>query len=491
MAAALGLLLWMGGMGCEASVPGGPKTTSGPGVLVFAGSGQGGDRLVIRAVGDVLLHGRLLRQGCARPERFRSLWRQVAPLLAAADIAYANLEGPTAAGVTPDGEECSDPGLVPDGHVYSSDPSALNYPPALLRDLAASGIDLVSTANNHALDRGSLGVERTLEAARLAGLSTSGTRAETTSSCYTMVTTRGFRLAWLACTFHTNGYADQDDQVQYCTRDLDSTVELVRSLAGRRDVDAVLVTPHWGPEYQTRPDARQVRFAHAVLEAGALAVIGAHPHVLQPPEKVLTRDGRETLVAYSLGNFVSGQLGLARATSALLHLELARDRQGLTRIREAVFVPLVMRHAPGASEVLLADPSVGDGTTRQALRLTATVLGAGNLVLPAQASPGVPGQGPTTSPVTMAWRPVPSLAEPTVAPKVQAPPAVKPPDAVVEETGAGPEDSSPDPDAGGDELYTGKTVAAGTEGLTGPFGQEPTSDLAPEDADPKQTGPEW
>jgi poly-gamma-glutamate synthesis protein (capsule biosynthesis protein) len=77
--------------------------------------------------------------------------------------------------------------------------------------------------------------------------------------------------------------------------------------AARAHCDLLLVSIHWGIEYATAPRPVDVDLAHDMLEAGASAVIGHHPHVLQPIETYVTRDQRSTIVAYSLGNFLSNQ----------------------------------------------------------------------------------------------------------------------------------------------------------------------------------------
>ena len=76
-------------------------------------------------------------------------------------------------------------------------------------------------------------------------------------------------------------------------------------------------------EAQLQPERRQVEWARDIAEAGATAIIGQHPHVMQPMEKITASDGREVPVAYSLGNFVSGQIGLPRRSTAILLLGLA------------------------------------------------------------------------------------------------------------------------------------------------------------------------
>jgi poly-gamma-glutamate capsule biosynthesis protein CapA/YwtB (metallophosphatase superfamily) len=77
----------------------------------------------------------------------------------------------------------------------------------------------------------------------------------------------------------------------------------------------VIVTPHWGKEYRRRADRAQRKLAARLAEAGATAVIGSHPHVLQPGRRSWHADGRETLVVYSLGNFASHQPELPRRSS--------------------------------------------------------------------------------------------------------------------------------------------------------------------------------
>jgi poly-gamma-glutamate synthesis protein (capsule biosynthesis protein) len=110
-------------------------------------------------------------------------------------------------------------------------------------------------------------------------------------------------------------------------------VELVRAAAAEHD--AVVVSLHWGDEYTTQPRPADVELAHALCDAGALVVIGHHPHVLQPVEVYRRPDGNSAVIAYSLGNFISNQSrnyvhGVTPASvaatrdGALLRVRLAR-----------------------------------------------------------------------------------------------------------------------------------------------------------------------
>lgn len=314
------------------------------GYLGFARACEARERVVVAAVGDLLLHHELQIQATTAEQRFRVLWAGVDDLLQAADVTYGNLEVPLAAGVLRSGAETTDPGLVFDRKVYTSYPR-FNVNPLLAEDLRLSGFDVVSTANNHALDRGPLGADRTLAALDAAKLKHTGTRARGESGPWHAVTeAKGLRIAWLACTMHTNMIEDPDGQVLRCFDDPEAVAGEVRRLAAAPEVDAVIVTPHWGKEYEPRPHKQQRQFARRWAEAGATAIVGNHPHVLQPWEKLTTADGREVLVAYSLGNFVSHQPDLGKRTTAILYVGLGRAAAGgKAFVTGAGYVPVHVR----------------------------------------------------------------------------------------------------------------------------------------------------
>lgn len=279
------------------------------------------------AVGDVLLHGSLQRHAANHPEGMHSLWAAWEPLLTEATQAYANLEGPVAPGLTASGRQIADPGPVFDNRVYTSYPQ-FNYPPVLVQALVDSGIDIVSTANNHSLDRGAAGIDATIAQLRAQGLAWSGTRAQSDPTPWspTLVERDGLRLAWIACAEHTNGLRDRMEQVQPCATD--AIVEQVRAVRLAEPHAGIIITPHWGPEYAKRPTAQQQAQAKAWAIAGADVILGAHPHVPQPMQVEPGLEGHRALVVYSLGNFVSGQFHRLE-TQASMAVELEWEgRQG-------------------------------------------------------------------------------------------------------------------------------------------------------------------
>jgi poly-gamma-glutamate synthesis protein (capsule biosynthesis protein) len=350
------------------------------GYLGFSRACEARERLVVAAVGDLLLHHELQIQATKAPNRFRVLWAGVEDLLQRADLTYANLEVPLAAGVLRSGEETADPGLVFDRKVYTAYPR-FNVHPSMAEDLVTSGVDVVSTANNHALDRGSLGADKTIAALKAAGLKYTGTRARDQEKApwHTTTNARGLTLAWLACTLHTNMIEDTARQVLRCFDD--KTVETeVRRLAKDPAIDAVIVTPHWGKEYAPEPSKQQKEYARAWAEAGAAAIVGSHPHVLQPWEKLGTQDGREVLVAYSLGNFVSHQPELPKRSTIVLVFGLGRARAGEKAfVTGAGYVPVHVRETDAEYFAEAIDRVGGPADSRE---LIVNMFGADNVVAP-------------------------------------------------------------------------------------------------------------
>jgi poly-gamma-glutamate synthesis protein (capsule biosynthesis protein) len=306
-----------------------------------------GERATVAAVGDVLIHHELAKQAVSDDGRFRSIWAGVADLLARADVTYANLEGAIAPGLAKNARKVRDPGHTFDGVVYTGYPR-FNYHPSLAADLLADGVDVVSTANNHTFDRELAGIDATIDALRDAGLKFTGTRRgdEGGKGGYAVTDAGPLKVAWIACAGFTNRHKDLDTkQLIRCDSDDGTVLRLIRKLSAQDDIDAVFVTPHWGKSYVHEPRKQEVDWAHEWLDAGATAVFGGHPHVLQPWEQYVTKDGRQTFVVYSLGNFVSHQPELPRRTTAIVYLGLTRDAEGVTHINGAGYVPVHVRQA--------------------------------------------------------------------------------------------------------------------------------------------------
>jgi poly-gamma-glutamate synthesis protein (capsule biosynthesis protein) len=351
--------------------------------LTFRDGCRPGPRVRIAAVGDLLFHEALQRRALAPGSDFRRFWQPVQPILDRADIVYGNLEGPAAHGVAAGGSAIKDPGRMLDGRVYGKSPGFLvfNYHPSVITDLKASGFTVVSTANNHAADRGALGIDRTIDNLRAAGLAFTGTRRRGQEAAPWSTTTRarGLAVAWLACTYSTNGIPDRAGQVLDCYRQRDVVMGELARLAADAAVDAVILTPHWGQEYSPQPLASDRAYAREAIEAGADAVLGAHPHVLQPWEKLRAGNGREGLVIYSLGNFVSNQQRPEQRSGIIALIELTRpEGEQRARVTAAGFVPTWVEFTPAGHRVT---EIVGEPRSRtDPLAATLRLLPKGNRV---------------------------------------------------------------------------------------------------------------
>jgi len=303
----------------------------------------GSERLSLTIVGDVLLHWQLQQLGYARG--FRDVWADAAPFLAGADLTIANLEGPVAPGLTRSGAQVVDPGPIYEDKVHTGYPM-FNYHPRILRDLAASGVDFVTTANNHAMDRGSRGADLTLRELAGAGLGAVGTiRAGDARNFVLRRATRLGKISFIACSFSTNGNADPSRQVLGCYKDRAELLGLVHTETARADVAGVIVLPHWGQEYQSTPDANQRALARDLAGAGAMAVIGTHPHAVQP-FTTLNGPAGAVPVAYSTGNFIAVQSEMPSKVGALATLELCRAQAGGLTVEKFGWIAAQMEFSP-------------------------------------------------------------------------------------------------------------------------------------------------
>lgn len=326
-----------------------------PAPLTLASSCIKPDQTVtLMAVGDVLLHDTLQKWASQQSQGFYAVMQDLQDLLSAADVTVANLEGPAAAAVLPNGHSVAEPASRYDASVYRGYPM-FNYHPSIISDLKRVGVDVLQTANNHALDRRSLGVDRTIEAIQAQGLAFTGTRhSRATHQNWHAIHSvqkgaQRFNLAYLACTYGTNGLPDPQKQVLQCYQDKDTLLATVRQLSAQPDVHAVVVLPHWGQEYQPQPNAAQMQLAREMARAGATAIIGTHPHVVQPMEVIDTAEGTRVPVVYSLGNFMSHQIGLPQLSSLIYMLALAPNPQGKLVAQAVGWIPLLMKTGPSFS----------------------------------------------------------------------------------------------------------------------------------------------
>jgi len=234
--------------------------------------------------------------------------------ISVADLAMANLESPLAP-IPPETEStynlCA----------FSGHASLLD----------AWGFDLLSLANNHALDCSQDGIAITISALDAAGIQSIAPGSEPV-----LREVNGLKLAFLAF----------DD----VSSPLDETTAETAIRSARDDGAQVIVSVHWGMEYQGSPSDRQESLAQAFARAGAALIWGHHPHVLQRVDWIES-EGRKTLILYSLGNALFDQGGLADTRrSALAVVTIGPSGvESVHAVPFAIDVPHSRLEAPDAS----------------------------------------------------------------------------------------------------------------------------------------------
>ncbi|AZZ37990.1 capsular biosynthesis protein [Bdellovibrio sp. qaytius] len=299
------------------------------------------ENIVLSFSGDLIIHEDLYKKVVADKDHdFSKLWKKTFPLLAKANFSYVNLEGPTALGITNKLQNKGDVGFIYDNEVYSGTDLLFNYHPTLIDALQKSGFDIVSTVNNHSMDRGVKGINATIDALIKRNMPFIGTRKSGTEEpLYTLTKIKNFTVAWIGCTEMINGFNDRKSQLFLCYQQREEILKLIARVISEKKPDVVIIIPHWGVEYSPKPQQAQIDLAHEFLDMGATAVIGSHPHVLQPVEQYVTKDKRETFIAYSLGNFVANQRGIERKSSAVIYLQLSKNKLGKTVISDYYYEP--------------------------------------------------------------------------------------------------------------------------------------------------------
>ncbi|HNZ04020.1 MAG TPA: CapA family protein [Myxococcota bacterium] len=238
---------------------------------------------------------------------YLGMWEPVGPRIQAADLAVANLECPITGG--------------PISHY-----PRFNGPPEYLQALRSVGFDVLTLANNHAMDKGLEGFGATFGNVVGAGMLPAGDGRPV------RVIVKGRTVSILSVTMLANQGANWKVPegrvgpylVRYRLADERAgLVKRVREMA--LDSDLVVVSFHWGIEYVRDPPRWIRAWARELAEAGADVIIGHHPHVAGPIEWITREDGKQTLVAYSLGNFSSGMIRGSEPLGYILELRVSAD----------------------------------------------------------------------------------------------------------------------------------------------------------------------
>lgn len=278
------------------------------------------ERITLLFAGDLMQHTEQIK-AAKTPDGYdySDCFKHVKEEISRADVAVANLE------------------VTLGGQPYRGYP-AFSAPDEFLYAIKDAGFDVLLTANNHCLDRGKKGLERTILMLDSLQLPYAGTYvdSEARSRRYPLLVEKnGFRIALLAYTYATNGLSPvAPTLVNY----IDKEQMKEDILAARRmNPDVIIACMHWGVEYRSLPEKAEKELADWLIAQGVDHVIGSHPHVLQPMEvRADTQVNDKHLVVYSLGNFISNMSKVHTDGGAMVKLEL-KKLWGITRLEKCSY----------------------------------------------------------------------------------------------------------------------------------------------------------
>lgn len=269
--------------------------------------------LKMLSVGDNLIHNGIYEQAQARVGGngydFSFAYKNVASAIKEADIATLNQET-----------------VIAEGYKPSSYPM-FNSPKELGDEMVKIGFDVVNLATNHMLDKTTKGLIQAMDYwdTKEGVVRTGAYRNEEELNKVEFIEKDGLKIGLVGVTQHTNGIKlPTDTAVKIIYTDNEESIK-AKIEAAKKECDVVLVNAHWGEEYTNVPTDLQRNLAKKMADWGADVIIGHHPHVIQPVEWIEKDDGSRTLVAYSLGNFISQQNRAPRMIGGMLRYDLTKD----------------------------------------------------------------------------------------------------------------------------------------------------------------------
>lgn len=289
-------------------------------------------RISFLAAGDNVIHPcfyidakkRAAAEEEAREYDFKPTYSDAIELISSFDLAFINQETLMAG----------------ESYGYSGYPT-FNSPRDLAYDLIDIGFDVVNIANNHMCDKGTAGLEATIDFWKTLDVTMIGGYSDKEDQeTPRIIEYNGLKLAFIGYTEMTNGIKLRGSEpvVPYTNDD-----DIKRQVSAAREVaDVVIVSVHWGNENWNITTDEQERLAKLFCDSGADVILGHHPHVLQPIEWITSSDGeRQTLCIYSLGNLISGMASWENMVGGFLTFDIVQMSDGSVYIDSPKFIPTV------------------------------------------------------------------------------------------------------------------------------------------------------
>ena len=285
-------------------------------------------KISMLSVGDNLIHDGIYEQAKKRSKNggydFSYAYKNIASTVEKADLATINQETIIAKSYEPSGYPL------------------FNSPQEVGEEVKKIGFDVVNLANNHMLDKGAKGLSEAIDFwNNIGGITMTGAyKDENDMNRLEYIEKDGIKIGLVGITRYTNGLSLPKDsalKIIY-TSDEDTIKSKIQKAKAEEDT--------------TTPNNDQRELASKMASWGADVIIGHHPHVIQPVEWIDNGNGTKTLVAYSLGNFISQQNTASRVIGGMLHYDLTKDYDtGKTTVDNVVFEPIVTHYVRGSHDV--------------------------------------------------------------------------------------------------------------------------------------------
>ncbi|MCX6159135.1 MAG: CapA family protein [Ignavibacteriae bacterium] len=287
------------------------------------------DTIWVSCTGDLMSHGaQLLDAKTGNAYDFTHMFNAIIPYTSFADLTLGNFETVTA------GADKNFTGYP-----------TFNTPVEFAEAIKDAGFDVFTTANNHCLDRGFFGIEKTISTLSNLNVYHTGTFAEESEAeKILLVNVKNLKLAILAYSYGTNGINPPSGK-NWCVNYI-SSAKMKRDVeaAKKLGADKIIVCIHWGEEYQRIPNQRQKSVAEELFGYGADIIFGSHPHVIQPMEtKTIIDDNgkqKKVFIIWSMGNFISNQRKRYTDSGVIINVRLIKNLiTGETIIDKIDYVP--------------------------------------------------------------------------------------------------------------------------------------------------------
>lgn len=306
--------------GTNSGIDDGQNSDDAPSITVVAGEDAGITRVRFAAMGDMLPHGGVnLNARVGNDYNYAQYFEHIRHIYRDADLVYCNQEAPTAPGMS------------------IQDYPRFNGPVAFARDLQKAGCNMVNLANNHSFDQRQEGASLTrevwedLDPKMVTGVNRSAKEQQQVA----ITEVNGAKVAFLGYTMLSN----MGRQTTWGLNHTDDLELLDAQLAeARKEADIVVFSIHWGVEYVTKSRPEEQEFAQYLADRGVDVILGMHAHVLQEVEWLERPDGGRTLVWYSLGNLLSGQITMEQRIGGVALFDvLVQD--GKASVTDVRFMP--------------------------------------------------------------------------------------------------------------------------------------------------------